>query len=291
MEKSFNEVVNNLRKRGVFVYELDCSHIPYHTKYMKEAEKEIVDELAQFLKPKLRSNKWLSTATLDDSVLEGPLKYSSPEYYAFNLTSPVYFYDRIKQIPEEAVVIEISPHGLFSRTIKKTVRNGEYISLMKKDSNDTNLEMFLNSIGKLYELGLNPNIENLYPKVEWPVVRGTQSIGSLIKWNHSHSYFVKRYPEFYCRGNDSDMIWDIESSNDFDDISRDYCFDGKALYPFSGYLMYAWRHMASHYDKFWNEMPVIFEDIHFNGPVFLSEKCSTKIRTRYFKDTGINIHF
>ena len=266
------------------MHELECSNIPYHSKYMETAAKELSNQLLSCFEPKLRSNKWLSTATLDENDLKGPLKFASPEYYGFNLASPVYFYDRVKQIPENAVVIEISPHGLFERTIKKTVKNGKYITLMKRDSNDTNLEMFLSSIGKLYELGLNPNIENLYPKVEWPVSRGTQSISSLIKWNHRDSYFVKRYPEFYCRGNDSDMNWDIE--NDFDDFSRDYCFDGKALYPFSGYLMLAWRHMASHYDKFWNELPVIFEDIQFSGPVFQTPNCSTKIRTRFFKETG-----
>ena len=261
---------------------------------MKPAEEQLVkelkllsDELTLSSKPKLRSNKWLSTATLEDNVLVGPLKYMSPESYAFNMTSPVYFYDRVKQIPKDAIVIEISPHGLFSRVIRRTVRNGEYISLMEQDSNDTNLEMFLSSIGKLYELGLNPNIENLYPKVEWPVIRGTQSISSLIKWNHRDSYFVKRYPEFYCRGTDSDMNWDFMSPNDdIDYFSRDYCFDGKALYPFSGYLMLAWRHMASHYDKFWNELPVIFEDIHFYGPEFLTTNASTKLRTKYFKETG-----
>ena len=68
------------------------------------------------------------------------------------------------------------------------------IPLIKKGED---IRFLLESVGKLYTLGINPSIEKLYPKVEYPVSKGTPSISSLIKWDHNKSYTVYKYPEFY----------------------------------------------------------------------------------------------
>lgn len=36
-------------------------------------------------------------------------------------------------------------------------------------------------------------IERLYPKIEFPVSRGTPMISSLIKWDHSEDWFVMKF--------------------------------------------------------------------------------------------------
>jgi fatty acid synthase len=46
----------------------------------------------------------------------------------------------------------------------------------------------LTGIGKLYEYGFNPQIKELYPKVQFPVPRGTPFISPLIKWDHSKKW-------------------------------------------------------------------------------------------------------
>ena len=246
----------------------------------------MTDEIKKFLpNPKKRSQKWISTALLDADVDE-PLKYASAEYFVHNLISPVYFYNKFKHLPNDAVIVEIGPHGLFSKAVKETLDSGTYISLIKKDSNDTNLDMFLNSIAKLYELGINPTIENLYSKVEWPVPRSTQSISSLVKWDHQVNYVYKKYPDHYFRPTASDMNEVLDMGQAFKSYLPEHIIDGNVLYPATGYLMLAWRKMAAFHSRPWNEVPVIFEDVQFRRPIFLSESELTRIKVKYYEQSG-----
>ena len=93
------------------------------------------------------------------------------------------FDEGMRQLPKNATVIEVAPHSLFESIFKRCFPSLTYCGLMKRTETD-NMDFFLSSIGRLYTLGINPDIENLYPKVEFPVSRGTQSLGSLIKWDH-----------------------------------------------------------------------------------------------------------
>lgn len=61
-------------------------------------------------------------------------------------------------------------------------------------------------MGKLYEFGWNPKIENLYPKVDYPVPLGTQSLSSLIKWDHNQTWMVTLYPEYFNPSASSDFV-------------------------------------------------------------------------------------
>lgn len=45
----------------------------------------------------------------------------------------------------------------------------------------------------MYELGHNPDVEKLYPQVQFPVSRGTAMISPLIKWDHRADWFVLSY--------------------------------------------------------------------------------------------------
>ena len=280
-------MVDDLVKNGVFVRELQSHGIPYHSEYLLGSAPKMIEQLKKCVpNPKLRSNKWVSTALIDTDH-EEILKYASAEYFVHNLISPVYFYNKVKQLPADAIIVEVGPHALFSKTFKETLESIDFIPLMKKDSNDTNLDMFMGSVAKLYELGLNPLIEKFYPKVEWPVARNTQSISSLMRWDHSNTLFTRRYPEEYFRGSASDMNVIIDMKQSFESTFADHCIDGNILYPATGYLMLAWRRMASSYAKLWNEVPVVFEDVQFRRPIFLSDTEITKIKVKYHDQTGM----
>ena len=255
---------------------------------MSSSALKMTEKLAQILpNPKLRPRHWVSTAIKNtDSPMKEELKYASAEYFSHNLASPVYFYDKLPEIPDESIVIEVGPHPLFAKAIKETIDSVDYISLMEKNSNDTNLEMFLSSIGKLYELGLNPIIENLYQKVEWPVARGTQSISSLMRWQHCDTYHVKKYPQHYCKATASDMNCVIDLNTTFHSNLCDHCVDERIIYPATGYLMLAWRQLANFHSKAWNTVPIVFEDVQFRRPLFLNQNQNVKIKTRYFPEAG-----
>jgi fatty acid synthase len=279
--------IETLKQKNIFVRELDSSGIPYHSQYLESSVKKMTDALKKVIpNPKKRSKIWISTSVQSKKQTEDELKNASAEYFVNNLLNPVFFYNAVKALPLEAIVIEIGPHALFKSIFTKALESVSYVPLVKRNENDTNLELFLTSIGKLYELGVNPSIENLYPKVEFPVARNTQSIGSLIKWDHEESYFVRKYPEFHFRATASDMTVPLTISLRDDSYLKDHCIDGRVIFPATGYLMLAWRRLASAYGKIWSDLPVIFEDVQFRRPIFLSENETIKVTVKFHEPTG-----
>ena len=279
-------MIDELAKKGVFVRELQSHDIPYHSQYLMTSAKKLTEQLKKCVpNPKPRSKKWVSTAVIESDP-EDALKFGSAEYFVHNLISPVYFYNKLKYLPMDSIVIEIGPHGLFSKLVSQTLDASTYMSLIKKDSNDTNLEMFLNTVAKTYELGMNPDIEHLYPKVQYPVCRGTQSISSLMKWDHEDYYLVRKWPEYHFKATASEMTENINLKREIKSYLPDHCIDGNILFPATGYLMCAWRQMAASKGKLWNQIPVIFEDVQFRRPVFVSTSEPTKLKIRYLEQTG-----
>ena len=117
---------------------------------------------------------------------------ASAEYIINNFLSPVYFYDAIKRIPENAVVVEVSSHALFQSILSRSLPNScTCIGLMKRNAED-NVMRFMKSIGTLFQLGFNPEIAKLYPNVDFPIIGGS-SISPLVKWKHDEKYSLMDY--------------------------------------------------------------------------------------------------
>ncbi|XP_054160814.1 fatty acid synthase-like [Oppia nitens] len=281
------QMIDDLNGREVFVRLLESNEIPYHSSYLQSSAKPMTANIKKYLpKPRLRSKKWLSTAVLETEPKDDGLRYASAEYFVHNLLNPVHFYDKLQELPSDAIVIELGPHSVFEKVVKRTLNDCRYLSTIKKHSNDTNLDRFLSTIAALYELGLNPAIERLYPSIGWPVSRNTQSIGSLIRWDHKQSYAVRKYPEYFCRATASDFNFTINIAFKDEGFYADHCIDGNLLFPATGYLLLAWRHFAAHRGRTWMQTPVVFENIQFRRPVFLSESTATRLKVRYFENTG-----
>ena len=258
---------------------------PYHSKYMISSAQPMADMIRKYVpNPQKRSNKWLSTALSDDEI-NHEFDFASADYFAKNLISPVHFYDKLKQLPSDAIIIEISPHSVFKNVISDTLEESTYINLMSKYSNDTNLLRFLSGITKLYELGFNPSIEKLYSKVNWPVSRGTASISSLMVWDHNRSFPIKKYPQHYNKHTASDLIVKININKDYSYLTG-HCVNKDIIFPAAGFLVLAWRQLAEHSCKFWTEMPVVFENVKFKRLVFLNSKNDTILKVRYSQITS-----
>ena len=280
-------IMKDLKAKNKFVFQLESSGLPYHHPLLKTSAEPMAEEIRKYLqKPRRRSNEWLSTSLPDGEPKDDNLNYAGAEYFVNNLISPVFFYDKLKCLPSDAIVVEVGPHGVFRKIVCETLESATYLSLIKKDSNDTNLDNFFNAIAKLYELGINPSIENLYPKVEFPVSRNTPSIGSLIKWNHSQNYTVKTFPDFNFRTTASDMNVTININLNEENYYSGHCIDGNILFPATGYLMLAWRIYAGSLAKPWNEVPVVWEQVQFKRAVFMSEDNLTHLKVVYSRKTG-----
>lgn len=135
--------------------------------------------------PKSRTGRWLSSSVPEAEWNTDLAKTSSAEYFAHNLRTTVKFHEVMQKIPKNAMCIEIAPHGLLQALIKKTVGpQSTTVALMKRGA-PNNVQYFLESIGKLYVNGLNPHVNEIFPKPSLPAPRDTPFIGSVVRWDHS----------------------------------------------------------------------------------------------------------
>ncbi|CAG2102295.1 unnamed protein product [Medioppia subpectinata] len=151
--KEMKELIKTLEEKTVFVRQLESSEIPYHSQYLITSAKPMTEAIKKYIpNPRLRSRKWVSTSLMTTDPDDQALKYASAEYFVYNLLNPVQFYDKFKSLPLDAIVLELSPHSVFSKIVTETLENSTHISLIKKYSNDTNLDMFLSALAIIYEL-------------------------------------------------------------------------------------------------------------------------------------------
>lgn len=281
-----NACVEALNNDKIFAREVQCAYIPFHSPLLQPAAKRMTDALAQVIpQPKCRSSKWISTSLARAEWTSERAKTASPEYFVNNLMNPVLFHDASELIPKDAIIIELAPHALFASIFKRSMPTTNYVGLLKRANNHGNLELFLNALGQLYQLGVNLNIKALYPAVEWPVPRNTQSIGSLVRWDHSKSYNVKSYPDHHCRATASDYVQKFSLSNPDDQFLKDHSFDGKCVLPASAYLLMVWRRLASSRGLLWYQFPVVFENVQFKRLIPMSDS-ETKLIVRLLDPTG-----
>lgn len=178
------------------------------------------------------------------------------------MINPVYFEEGMQRIPEKSLCIEMAPHSLFSSIFKRCYKNLNYISLMKKNE-PNNVQCLLEAIGEIYTYGFNPAIENLYPKVEWPAARGTQSISSLIKWDYSRQHEVKLFPDYHNFSTASNYIFKLTLFDSDWRFLKGHCIDKRVVFPATGYIMIVWRALATKVSQPWYKFAVEFENIRF----------------------------
>jgi len=163
------------------VKEVQCSNIPYHSRYIASIGPKLLAYMNEIIpEPKLRSQKWMSTSVPQDKW--STAKFSSAEYHTNNLLNSVLFEETSRMIPKDAVTIEIAPHGLLQAILRRSLDPGVTNIALTQRSHRDNVEVVLQAIGKLYNTGLQPNIANLYPPVEYPVSCGTPMISPSIRY-------------------------------------------------------------------------------------------------------------
>ncbi|XP_043468926.1 fatty acid synthase-like [Leptopilina heterotoma] len=185
-EESMKSFIAHLTENKIFAKEVACSNIAYHSRYISPAGEKLKKYLQEIIpNPKPRSDRWISSSVPRNEWKTARARLSSAAYHTNNLLNPVLFAESTKLIPSNAIVIEIAPHGLLQAIVKKSLpKNVLNIPLTRRGHLD-GVSFLLEGIGKTYNTGMNIKVSNLYPRISYPVSRGTPSISSLIQWNHS----------------------------------------------------------------------------------------------------------
>lgn len=140
--------VSELKSKGIFAKEVQCSNIPYHSKYIAEMGPKLLKKLLEIIpEPIKRSSKWISSSVpKSDWHLENN-QYSSAEYHTNNLLHAVLFEEAARLLPAEAITIEIAPHGLLQAIVKKSMPEAIHIPLTQR-GHSNNAIFLLSAIGK-----------------------------------------------------------------------------------------------------------------------------------------------
>lgn len=140
--------VKHLKSKEVFAKEVACSHIPYHSKYIKHMGPKLLEYFEKVIKtPKQRSRKWLSSSVPKEDWNKLQNQFCSAEYQTNNLLNPVLFEEVMQMLPSNPVTLEIAPHGLLQAILKKSMPKAIHIPLTQR-MNKNNVNFFLAGIGK-----------------------------------------------------------------------------------------------------------------------------------------------
>lgn len=279
--------VEQLSADNIFAREVKSSGISFHSYYMNPIGPHLLKKLKEIIpEPKERSSKWICSSLPESRWGEDLAKFAAPEYFVNNLVSPVLFKEAFEKVPSNANLIEIAPHCLLQAILKRSMsKDAVYIPMMKRNNND-NLEVLFSAIGSLYQLGFNPSIEKFYPKVQFPVSRGTQSLSPLVKWDHSQSWLVTQYPEYFNPSSNADFTVKCDINEAEDEYIADHCVDGRILFPATGYLLLAWKMLAKCKGQFYDKMPVLFENVTLHRATILTKANSAKFVVRLMETSG-----
>ncbi|XP_026810325.1 fatty acid synthase-like [Rhopalosiphum maidis] len=274
-----------LRQEGIFAKPVDSMEYAFHSPYLDELIPALKPYYEKIMaNPKPRSNRWKSTSIPEHQWNTSEAQYSSVAYHLNNISSPVYFHGAMKHVPENAIAIEIAPHCLLQAILKRslppTVTN---VGLTKKTVSN-HMNFLLEAIGKLYIAGAEPQLHNLYGKVEYPVVRGTPMISPMLKWDHTNDYVVPNFVEKNTGSNDNQVEVDIKT--DQDKYLIGHTIYGRILYPAAGYITLVWKAFAKLQGKWFEDVPVVFQNLKFLRPTVFNTEGTVKFEIIIFYATG-----
>nr|CAD7452893.1 unnamed protein product [Timema tahoe] len=262
------QFVNDLKKKNIFARAVNVANIAYHSRYIKPAAPRLLKYLKQNsmyvhpteirtsispssavelnttsvlanyateADPKPRSSKWISSS-VPESEWDTPLaKYSSPEYHTNNLLKEVLFEESTTRIPNNAIVIEIAPHGLLQAILRRSFGSDCIHIPLTLRGHPNSAVFLLTAVGKMYEAGLLPKVSSLYPPVQYPVSRSTASLSSLMTWDHKDTYLT-------------------------------------ALDLNTGKLLMTWKFYCSKQKKYLSETSVVFQNLQVHQHLVIPEK-------------------
>lgn len=288
--KELAPVVAELNERKILCRQVPTFGVAYHSGMLETGGGLITlrEELNATLgdKPRrLRSSKWKSTCydekeiwvsqharrshAEDENTPELHAgNFLSADYHLHNFRKPVEFYKTVCDfIPDQAIVVEIGPSGLFRGSLKKlaTVQKFTYDYVCPMSRGKNGLHTFQKCFGDLI----------MRRAVKLPVVTDLTKLGvplrqTFIQWDHKIEYPLPKLEDMMVNfganaealgigfssanksdlpaalaGIDSNSIstvdYDFDPAGTADTFILDHMIDGGILFPACGYVHAAWE--------------------------------------------------
>ncbi|KAL4113184.1 hypothetical protein QTP88_016854 [Uroleucon formosanum] len=223
---------------------------------VSKVSKQLLSALQSIItKPKSISTRWVSASqSLGNQLV-------SSTYFVNSLSTQLSLQDSLVKCPEKAIYVQILAQTRAQDYITSNLSSdARHVNLIKTP-NDMYKQLLL-SVGDLFNTGLQPQIEHLYPPVKFPVSARTPMIQSLIEWDHSIKWNVVGF----C-GKPSSKAGQIVlkvdvNSNNFSFLKNNR-IDDLFVLPYAGYLSLAWQGFAELLHQDPNELAVVFKNVEF----------------------------
>ncbi|XP_046964244.1 fatty acid synthase-like [Vanessa cardui] len=277
--------VAKLIAQGIFAKEVPCNNIAYHSRYIAEAGPTLLKYLKQAIpRPRLRSERWLSTSIQQNLWADPKAIQSSAEYHTNNLLSPVLFEETAQLIPTNAIAVEIGPNDILQTMLYGSLKDIIHIPLIERKTQD-DLQTFFTALGKLYEAGLNPHLANIYPTIKFPVSRGTPMLSHLVEWEHTDNWDAKMYEDKILMSFGERTV-NVSVMDEMNEFLAGHVIDGRNLYPATGYIVMVWESLAMMMGKMLIEVSVVFENVRFQRATNIPKKGSLEFIVMIHKASG-----
>ncbi|XP_069699383.1 fatty acid synthase-like [Periplaneta americana] len=255
--ESVKKLTKLLQQKGVSVRELHCAGVALHSKQLAGVALVLLKNLRKLIPhPKCRSAHWVSSSAPGNS-------FSSAEFHTQCLLGPVLFADAAKRIPPTAVVMEVAPHGVLHAALGRVLHKAAVCLALTQRMQPDGTHLLLTGLGKLFQLGLQPQLAKLYPPVQYPMSRGTPMISPLILWEHSQDWYVMSY-KAQSTLKYGEKSWDIDLDDDMLEYLSGHVIDGRVLYPATGYIDLVWMTVKMMLGSVYTEMNICLENVHFH---------------------------
>nr|XP_049699380.1 fatty acid synthase-like [Helicoverpa armigera] len=255
-----HKFVSQLTEQGIFAKEVKCSNIAYHSRYVAKAGPKLLQYTKQVYKePKLRSERWLSTSVERDKWHEAAAKYSSAKYHTNNLLRPVLFEETSRLIPNNAVLVEVAPHGLLQAILKRSLpRACRHVPLTRR-AHPQPARLLLDALGTLYMAGYDLDVSALYPRIDFPVATQTRQLSHTVEWVHTEEWNVLLYEAI---DQTYTAIYQPKLTVNEDDFKflEGSIIEGKKVFPLAGALVFVWDTLTMI-----TEMPLRETSIEFHN--------------------------
>ncbi|XP_049869377.1 fatty acid synthase-like [Pectinophora gossypiella] len=202
-----------------------------------------------------RSQRWVTQASPQEGAQNGNTKYDTNVKLSTNMGL------------QNAILIE------FSETMPTIPKPKTNVIISLSSTKDDYLTTFLTSLGKLFEVGLNPRLANIYPHVAFPVAQSTPMLAHLIEWQHSEDWFVCSIkPVQPLKISERLVRFSLQDENK--EFIAGHLIDGRIIIPATNYIVMVWETLAMKSERQYTEVSVVFENVcmHRDPTVSLNDE-------------------